>query len=76
VGADVVVRHFFSCGVFGFLEAFIFICARCLFFIIIILLSVCLVTEFFEQMKKTDHKEDIPRGYVLEDLEDHDKNIH
>jgi len=47
-----------------------------LFFIIIILLSVCLVTEFFEQMKKTDHKEDIPRGYVLEDLEDHDKNIH
>ena len=47
-------------------------------FIIIILLSVCrlLVTEFLEQMKKTDHKEDIPRGYVLEDLEDHDKHIH
>lgn len=44
----------------------------------IILFSVCrlLVTEFLEQMKKTDHKEDIPRGYVLEDLEDHDKNIH
>ncbi|XP_029194936.2 protein canopy 4-like [Acropora muricata] len=40
--------------------------------------QVCrlLVTEFLEQMKKTDHKEDIPRGYVLEDLEDHDKNIH
>lgn len=51
---------------------------KIIIFIIILLLSVCrlLVTEFLEQMKKTDHKEDIPRGYVLEDLEDHDKNIH
>jgi len=40
--------------------------------------QVCrlLVTEFLEQMKKTDHREDIPRGYILEDLENHDKNIH
>ena len=35
-----------------------------------------MVTEFLERMKKTDHREDIPRGYILEDLEDHKKNIH
>ena len=35
-----------------------------------------MVTEFLERMKKTDHQEDIPRGYILEDLEDHEKNIH
>ena len=36
---------------------------KIIIFIIIILLSVCrlLATEFFEQMKKTDHKEDIPQ---------------
>lgn len=34
------------------------------------------MTEFLEQMKKTDHREDIPRGYLLEDLEDRNKNIH
>ncbi|KAM7448545.1 Protein canopy 3 [Porites harrisoni] len=40
--------------------------------------QVCrlMVTEFRERMKKTDHREDIPRGYILEDLEDHEKNIH
>lgn len=40
--------------------------------------SVCrlLVTEFLEQMKKTDRREDVPRGYALEDLENPDKSIH
>ncbi|XP_068716077.1 protein canopy 4-like [Montipora foliosa] len=40
--------------------------------------QVCrlLVTEFLEQMRKTNHIEDIPRGYTLEDLEDREKNIH
>ena len=40
--------------------------------------SVCrlMVTEFLEQMKKTDRREDVPRGYALEDLENPDKNIH
>lgn len=35
-----------------------------------------MVTEFLEQMKKTDRREDVPRGYSLEDLEDPDKSIH
>ena len=40
--------------------------------------SVCrlMVTEFLEQMKKTDRREDVPRGYALEDLENPDKSIH
>ena len=40
--------------------------------------SVCrlMVTEFLEQMKKTNRREDVPRGYALEDLEDPDKSIH
>ncbi|KAJ7390054.1 Protein canopy 3 [Desmophyllum pertusum] len=40
--------------------------------------QVCrlLVTEFLEQMKKTDRREDVPRGYSLEDLENPDKSIH
>ena len=40
--------------------------------------SVCrlLVTEFLEQMKKTDRNEDVPRGYELEDLENPEKKIH
>ena len=48
------------------------------FILIFCCFIVCrlLVTEFLEQMKKTDHREDIPRGYILEDLEDRDKNIH
>jgi len=45
---------------------------------IILVFSVCrlMVTEFLEQMKKTDRREDVPRGYALEDLENPDKSIH
>ena len=35
-----------------------------------------MVTEFLEQMKKTNRREDVPRGYALEDLENHEKSIH
>lgn len=40
--------------------------------------SVCrlLVTEFLEQMKKTNRREDVPRGYLLEDLDNQEKSIH
>ncbi|KAK2570471.1 Protein canopy 4 [Acropora cervicornis] len=36
------------------------------------------ITKFHDEasLRPTKCQEDIPRGYVLEDLEDHDKNIH
>jgi len=47
-----------------------------LYYTLVFLVCRLMVTEFLEQMKKTDRREDVPRGYALEDLENPDKSIH